>query len=452
MNLVTDNIFSQIAPVAWGLGFLCVAVYVCLSWKYNKAILPFVLTLLGTSLCLFLFYIVETPFFTLLRQSFVGCAMVCFLLMPSSIQRFIRLLTVYKSAQEQSEQWASMSDQAFEGIFHVDPFSYAYVDVNPSGQLALGYSLDELRQLTVEDIHPDSYELKKRKFEEVVKHRKPVKFQVWASKKSGKRIYVDLTLCLFHKNGKKYILANGRDLTRWILKNEQISQISRLYEVLTLCNRAISQIKQREALLARIADIIAGEGGFRLAWFSEREGVKVIPTHISGHSRGYIQSLKLDLDSPQFEDAPVVRAYKFGQIVCVNSIQTDPVFANYLDKALAAGVNSVAALPITFENSVRLVLTIYSDKEFAFDDKTQDLLANLSEDLSNALVNIAIENQRRASEIQLKRLSSAVDQSADAIMIISADGKIEYINPKFESLTGYLSAEVVGKSPYVTLF
>jgi PAS domain S-box-containing protein len=49
----------------------------------------------------------------------------------------------------------------------------------------------------------------------------------------------------------------------------------------------------------------------------------------------------------------------------------------------------------------------------------------------------------------LKRLSSAVEQTADAVFITDRTGIIEYVNPAFEQVTGYPQAEVLGKTPRI---
>lgn len=51
------------------------------------------------------------------------------------------------------------------------------------------------------------------------------------------------------------------------------------------------------------------------------------------------------------------------------------------------------------------------------------------------------------SNIRLRELSSIVEQASDAIMLTATDGAIQYVNPGFESLTGYASEEVLGKTP-----
>lgn len=48
-----------------------------------------------------------------------------------------------------------------------------------------------------------------------------------------------------------------------------------------------------------------------------------------------------------------------------------------------------------------------------------------------------------------KKLSSAVEQTADAVFITNRDGVIEYVNPAFESMTGFSRAESVGNTPRI---
>jgi len=55
----------------------------------------------------------------------------------------------------------------------------------------------------------------------------------------------------------------------------------------------------------------------------------------------------------------------------------------------------------------------------------------------------------KRSEELLERLSAAVQQTADAVLITDRTGVIEYVNPAFERTTGYSSAEAVGQTPRV---
>jgi two-component system cell cycle sensor histidine kinase/response regulator CckA len=53
------------------------------------------------------------------------------------------------------------------------------------------------------------------------------------------------------------------------------------------------------------------------------------------------------------------------------------------------------------------------------------------------------------AEDSLRKLSRAVEQSADLVVITDRAGIIEYVNPAFERLTGYSRTEAVGRSPRI---
>ncbi len=55
------------------------------------------------------------------------------------------------------------------------------------------------------------------------------------------------------------------------------------------------------------------------------------------------------------------------------------------------------------------------------------------------------ENIWRENEI--RHLSKAVEQTADAVVITDVNGVIEYVNPAFESTTGYSAREALGEKP-----
>lgn len=59
------------------------------------------------------------------------------------------------------------------------------------------------------------------------------------------------------------------------------------------------------------------------------------------------------------------------------------------------------------------------------------------------------EQQRREVEDTFRTLYSAIEQSADLVLITDSSGIIEYVNPAFEKLTGYSRAEVIGQTPRI---
>jgi len=56
-------------------------------------------------------------------------------------------------------------------------------------------------------------------------------------------------------------------------------------------------------------------------------------------------------------------------------------------------------------------------------------------------------SERKLSEDQLRKLSQAVEQAGEAVLITDKNGIIEYINPAFTEITGYSSEDAVGNNP-----
>ncbi len=54
--------------------------------------------------------------------------------------------------------------------------------------------------------------------------------------------------------------------------------------------------------------------------------------------------------------------------------------------------------------------------------------------------------ERQQAEEKLLRLSTAINQTAEAVVVTDAQGIIQYVNPAFEFITGYLQEETAGKS------
>lgn len=57
--------------------------------------------------------------------------------------------------------------------------------------------------------------------------------------------------------------------------------------------------------------------------------------------------------------------------------------------------------------------------------------------------------ERRKTEATFRKLSRVVEQSPSIVVITDASGAIEYVNPKFEQVSGYTQSEVAGKSPSI---
>lgn len=57
--------------------------------------------------------------------------------------------------------------------------------------------------------------------------------------------------------------------------------------------------------------------------------------------------------------------------------------------------------------------------------------------------------ERKMAEKELRKLSNAIAQTADSVIITNKNGFIEYVNPAFEKTTGYACQGAIGKTPRI---
>lgn len=64
------------------------------------------------------------------------------------------------------------------------------------------------------------------------------------------------------------------------------------------------------------------------------------------------------------------------------------------------------------------------------------------------ILNEEIQERKQAQE-ELIKLSQAVEQSPAMVLITDLEGTIEYVNPKFTEITGYMPSEAIGNNPRI---
>ncbi|MGZ5026478.1 MAG: EAL domain-containing protein [Methylobacter sp.] len=74
-------------------------------------------------------------------------------------------------------------------------------------------------------------------------------------------------------------------------------------------------------------------------------------------------------------------------------------------------------------------------------------LSRLVPAVERELEEAQLRRERRQAEQRLRKLSQVVEQAADGVLVTDPDGYIEYVNPAFERMTGYMRDEIIGNKP-----
>lgn len=132
-----------------------------------------------------------------------------------------------------------------------------------------------------------------------------------------------------------------------------------------------------------------------------------------------------------------------GKTVIVSDIATDPLWQDYKELALSHGLAACWSVPIlSTQGRVLGTFALY------YSSPRTPLPAELAAlERGSHLASLAIE--RVQTEAWLSKLSQAVEQSPNTIVITDLDANIEYANAAFTTATGYSLTEVLGKNPRI---
>jgi len=159
--------------------------------------------------------------------------------------------------------------------------------------------------------------------------------------------------------------------------------------------------------------------------------------------------LAADLDhAHSLEKAKAMLGQKSYGLVLFEHETGDAEAVHFVAEFLHAGV-SVPFILLTEEADEKTVAEIIEGGTWNCVAKSQLDGATLVRTIRNTLAVHSLQQEQQTAEQALRKLSRAVEQSADMIMITDVHGIIEYVNPAFEILTGYHRDEMCGKTPRI---
>jgi PAS domain S-box-containing protein len=246
-----------------------------------------------------------------------------------------------------------------------------------------------------------------------------------------------------------------RELERQIAEREQVdAHLKRLNQVLhTLgfAKQALVRASDEAALLQAFCSIIVEHGVFMGAWVAYREddpAGTIRPAAWAGPLESYLDAIALRWDGVEEEGlGPAAVSIREGRTVVSQDVAADGTLA-WRDAMLELGLRSVAALPLKIDEVAFGTLVIYGDPDSLGPDEIA-LLEDLASDLAYGVGTLRMRAAAARGETERRRLVTAIEHSADAVVITDTAGAIEYVNPAFERVSGYSSDEVLGRNPRI---
>jgi two-component system, cell cycle sensor histidine kinase and response regulator CckA len=219
-------------------------------------------------------------------------------------------------------------------------------------------------------------------------------------------------------------------------KAEAERQIRRRNRELTLLNRIIAasaEGKDETSILQtacqELANVLDLRYAAALVLKEERTAALIVARHsrekdiedegLSGTARAALLS---GLTSP----------------IVIRDLRADASYPAMREALVPRGIASLALVPILVEGRCEGCLVLGAGEKGRFGEEEIGLAKSVADQLANAMARARLERERGM-------LSTAIEQATDAVVITDAAGLIRYVNPVFESMTGYPRVEAIGK-------
>jgi len=225
---------------------------------------------------------------------------------------------------------------------------------------------------------------------------------------------------------------------------QRAAELERIRTLVNEINQTHVRVDSRSAAEARVCEIISESDPYLFAWVGEvdSETDRVEPRAWAGVERDYLDEITVTTDDTPTGRGPVGTAIQERRVAISQNVQEDPEFEPWREAALERGYQAVAAVPLKYKDTLYGTLAVYSGRPNAFSEEERELLAELGDDLGHAIHGFAVQRN-------LERFKNAVEYSGYAIYVTDTDGTIEYVNPAFETITGYTADEALGRNPRI---
>lgn len=233
--------------------------------------------------------------------------------------------------------------------------------------------------------------------------------------------------------------------------HQRIVRLNHLYAALSDTNQAIVHCSDRDTLFNALCRIAVERGGLRMAWVGlvdEATG-EVKPVARCGEEPawlGRLAPLRMRGVSRTLAEWSLAR----GEPYVCNDLLADPALAPLYEDYRHHGFAAGACHPLRIDGRIVGSLALYAAERDFFDHELNHLVQEMVTDVCFALSNFDKEAGRRTAEEANRLSSSAVQASANGIMLLSRKAGalvLEYVNPAFERITGYSASEVLGLGP-----
>ncbi len=228
----------------------------------------------------------------------------------------------------------------------------------------------------------------------------------------------------------------------------RIRRLTQLHKTLSQLSQGFMRLQNESELFPFICRTVVQYGGINMAWIGVPiPSSKLLkPVATFGQGVSYLDKMTRQHNG-QFgiRDAAAV-AFHHNRVVILNTQHANPDRARHKHFA-AFGFRSAASFPILRSGQPYAVLSVYSDRENAFDSDATALLEEMSLDISFTFDSFEREQRRQQAELAVlnseQRFRAFFERSMIGMATCDAHGQLLEVNDALCTMLGYPHNELL---------
>ncbi len=330
-----------------------------------------------------------------------------------------------------------LTDNMVDVISQVD-LSGRFQFLSPSHAIITGWPPEELLGASALDlVHPDDRERLRDKLLRGAATGKAGTAEYRYRIRNGSYIWVEtVSNTLRGTDGLPQAFVLGsRDVTA---RKRAEAVLAVLHET----ERRILRHEPIDRILQFICDEVAARFELPVVWIGSKEADGAIRQRaVAGPLGDFVRQRRFRWDDTPEGHGPSGEAIR-TLLPVVIATRADERVSAWRDGVEEFRLGSGLSIPLVVNGAVLGVLASYSARPHAYGEETTHLLTRFADQAALALVEA---EQHERIELQ----TAALEAAANAVVITDREGRIEWVNPAFTELTGWLPGEVLGQTPRI---
>ena len=190
------------------------------------------------------------------------------------------------------------------------------------------------------------------------------------------------------------------------MDSDSLARTNRVLRTLRAGHRTLLRANDERGLLLDMCRVLVLEGGYRIVWIGYAENDEARTIRPAAHAG----------DAPQFftssrfswaPERPSVsgEAIRTGRPTVGRQLRSDPLLAQWREKAVRRGYGAVSAFPLRTGDEIIGCLTLVSTGEDAFDETETTLLAEFADDIGYGIAHLRMQHRQLEAERTIERMA-----------------------------------------------